>query len=82
MFKLKTTSSFLSVPHIMHYQDKPIYYFSLSGATDLQENDAETGGVKRTRTMQSSEKQKQRNVQEKSKKGQHSCKTGHLSKLS
>jgi len=64
----------------MHYQDIPVYYFSLPA--DLQENDVEPGGVKRTRTMQSSEKQQQGNVQEKSTKGQHSCKTGHLSKLS
>lgn len=66
----------------MHYKSKPVPYFFLSGTTDLQQNDAEPGGVKRTRTVESAEKQQQGNVQEKSNKGQHSCKTGHLSKQS
>ena len=83
--KLKIISSFLSIsskiPHIMHYEGKPVHHVFQFGTTDLQENDAEAGGVKRARTVESTKKQQQGNVQEKSNKGQHSCKTGHLSKL-
>ena len=68
--------------YIMHYKGKLVHYIFLSGTLDLQENDAEPGGVKRTRTVESTEKQPQGNVKDRSKKGQHSSKTGHLSKLS
>ena len=56
------------------------FIFLCGTLTDSQQNDEEPGGVKRTKTVDSSQEQ-QGNAQEKSNKEQHSCKTGHLSKL-
>lgn len=53
--------------------------FDCQFSTDSQEKDTEPAGIKKIRTTESAVKQQTVNTQDKSK--QHSCKTGHLSKL-